>query len=786
MRNFNKSIWIIFWTIFFVSLNSKIADCNSRINPDRSNDSVHVLHYDLYLDVTNFAGKIIIGHTRLSISAKNTNIQTLELDLLKLNIDSINYENSSIPFVYNDTNIFIQLPAPLTSLDTSIVDVYYHGVPKVETSGWGGFHFSGNNLAYNLGIALEDIPHNYARVWFPSIDNFTDKSTYDFFIRVPDPLVAVCNGNLIAATPASNNTSEYHWQLNVPCNAYMASVAISNYVPVSGIFNSLSGPIPTNIYVKPQDTAKARSSFIHLNDVLTAFENWFGPYCWPRVGYVATTQGAMEHPTNIAYPNSSIDGTLADEGLYVHELTHMWFGDLVTCSSPEDMWINEGWGVFGEILFREAVYGKASYKTYMRKKLREVLQLTHVKDNGYLALAPMPQSITYGSTVYDKGGIVTHTLRGYLGDSLFFATVKKYLIQYKFKSISSIQLRDLFTTESGINLTDFFNSWVFTPGFPHFGIDSVRSLPQGNNYFVTVYLRQRHKGTMNFSDKNRLDIRFYGQAWEKFNDSLSFSGQFGSKSFLLPFNPVCSFIDPEEKISDATTDNYTVVKNTGSVVFPDTYFTMDVQQTTDSSLVRITHNWVAPDSFPHAVPGLRLSNYRFWTVEGLLKPSFIAKGRFTYSKSNYLDNTLITNSQDSLVLLYRPSTAETWKSVNFIKNGSFSNGELIVDTLKTGEYTLAIWDHTFLSIAEDHANAIKLRIFPNPASDYVSVYISQNSECILQISDTSGVILKEVRIPVSPFNFNWSPILKAAGTYYFRLKNAKGQTIAAEKILFVN
>ena len=127
----------------------------------------------------------------------------------------------------------------------------------------------------------------------------------------------------------------------------------------------------------------------------------------------------MEHATNITYPNSSINGSLSDEWLYAHELSHMWFGDKVTCASADDMWLNEGWAVFCESVFREGLYGKESYKTTMRSKLKDVLQFTHIKDGGYRALYGIPPEYTYGSTVYDKGGQVAHTLRGYLGDSLF-------------------------------------------------------------------------------------------------------------------------------------------------------------------------------------------------------------------------------------------------------------------------------------------------------------------------------------------------------------------------------
>ncbi|MCL1969769.1 MAG: hypothetical protein FWF65_09545, partial [Bacteroidetes bacterium] len=73
------------------------------------------------------------------------------------------------------------------------------------------------------------------------------------------------------------------------------------------------------------------------------------------VGYVAVpfSGGAMEHATNIAYPRSSISGTTANQNLISHELAHSWFGNLITCSTSQNMWINEGFATYGEYLCKE-------------------------------------------------------------------------------------------------------------------------------------------------------------------------------------------------------------------------------------------------------------------------------------------------------------------------------------------------------------------------------------------------------------------------------------------------
>lgn len=748
-----------------------------------SSDSIHAVHYKLYLDIIDFNTKIINGHAEIKITPLHNNITNICLDLFKLQADSVKINDQITGFIYNDTNIVIISPVALNQNDTVTVDVYYQGVPRVEPYGWGGFHFNGTTMAYNLGIAIEDRPPNYGRVWFPCIDNFIDKSTYDFYIRVPSNLTAVCNGTLVSVTPSTASTTVYHWQLNQPFNAYLASVAVSNYVAVEGTYNGINGSIPTQIYVKPQDTTKAKNSFINLNNILNAYEYYFGYYRWPRVGYVSTPQGAMEHVTNIAYPTNSIDGTLNSEWLYAHELSHMWFGDLVTCASQEDMWINEGWGVFCEILFREMVYGKENYKNNIRKKHHDVLQKTHITDNSYLALSPIPSQYVYGSTVYDKGGMVTHTLRGYLGDSIFFKSVKNYLNTFEYKSVSSVQLRDFLSQECGYSLSPFFDAWVFSPGFPHFSIDSVNVAPAGINYSVTVFVRQRNKGGNFVANNNHLPLRFLSSDWDQIDDSLSFSGSTGSKTFVLPFNPVCTSLDPEEVLSDATTDNYKIFKSASSHTFPDTYFSAEVTNLTDSAFLRVVHNWVPADTFPQSIPGLKLSDYRYWSVEGNFPAGFVAKGKFSYSKFNNLDNTLIINNLDSLVLLYRPSTAQMWQSVPFTMNGVAYQGELIVDTLLPGEYVLGIWDYTFLGFNELNKEPELLQVFPNPASGQISIVCTHEGRTIVEIYKDDGALIDSMPVNASGtiFNFNVGKI--ASSSCLIVLKNSQGRILASEKML---
>ncbi|MCX6271209.1 MAG: hypothetical protein NTU44_08340 [Bacteroidetes bacterium] len=242
-----------------------------------------------------------------------------------------------------------------------------------------------------------------------------------------------------------------------------------------------------------------------------------------------------------------------------------------------------------------------------------------------------------------------------------------------------------------------FDTWVFSPGFPHFSIDSVRITQSGTGYDAGVFVRQRSKGTTHIGNDNILEIGFADQHRHFVYDTIHFSGSTGYKRFHLETYPALVTPDPNERIEDATTDYLLCVSSPGVKEFPYTYCSLEVSSSPDTSLIRITHHWVAPDPLIPAVPGFTLSPSRYWQVEGIIQPGFSASLKFSYSSFNYLDNELITDKDDSLVVVYRPSCAYPWHDIPFTQNGMNQQGELIVDSFRTGEYALGIWDHNYLS-----------------------------------------------------------------------------------------
>lgn len=729
------------------------SDISSLADNLRS-DTVDILKYTINLSITDFTTNIIRGNTVVLFTPKMNGVNKLKLDLLELTVDSIKQGNSLVPYLYNDTLVSVNLLSLMNIGDTSSVVVYYHGVPQGDASGWGGFYFQGG-YAYNLGVGFSANPHVYGRVWFPCFDNFVERSAYEFNITTNAGKVAYCNGYLLNDTTNFSGDRTRTWIMNEQIPSYLASVSVANYTQVNKTYNGLNGTIPIVLTALPADTTNMKNSFINLNLALSTFENHFGPYMWNRVGYclVPFSSGAMEHATNISYPKVAANGSLTYQTLYAHELSHHWFGDLATCRTAEDMWLNEGWARYCEFLFTEAYSGTNAYMSAVRTNHEDNLHFNKVKE-GNLTLSAIPHAFTYGDHVYNKGADVAHSLRGYMGDSLFFYSVKTYLSQNNYKDVSSTDFMNALTAASGMDMSYFFNDWVFNPGWCHFSVDSFKVVPSGVNYDVTVYIKQKLTDAPNYYQQVPLNITFKAQNFTENKQQIVMNGSYGVYTLTVPFNPSFVAVNMDEKISHAVAPDYKVIKTTGTHNFSNAKMSLNVLSVSDSTFVRVEHNYTAPDTFKILGMGYRLSPNHYWKVDGIKNGLFNAKATISYdgrttsfSGNMWLDNLLINAAEDSLVLLFRKSAADDWTlypyyTRNFLGSNTDKRGSITIDSLQFGEYVFAMRDHA-LEINEIQNNENSLIIYPNPAGQQVNLYmpfldVTKSTRLICSVCDITG------------------------------------------------
>lgn len=709
---------------------------------------IDILHQRIELDLT--LGNIIRGACTIHLVPRTDGLTSFDLHLEALSVDSVTTSEGRWPHEQNGIMLTITPTAELNTSDTVEFTVHYGGDPVTDASGFGGFYTS-PSLTYNLGVAFESVPHSYGRTWFPCLDDFTERSTYEFFIRTAGGRKAWCNGTLVERIPLGGDTLINHWTCAGSMPAYLVSVAAANYAVARDTLPTvLGGTVPVELVAAPADTVRMRSSFAHLPDAFAHFEALFGPYQWEKVGYVLTTVGAMEHSSSIHYPRSITDGTLAYETTMAHELAHHWFGNLVTCDRAEEMYINEGFAEYLSYLFLEHVYGRPRYMAEVRSNHRAMVQRAHLADEGWWALNEMPQEWTYGTHTYNKGADVLHSLRSYMGDEAFSAGLTSFLGTHAFQPVNTTMLRDHLSMTSGMDLTDFFTDWIQQPGWAAFEIDAQRVTPGEDGWIMQLTIGQKQRGPAASYHNVPVTIAVIGtNANNVYRDTVMVGGASTALDRTIPFEPAFVWINDDERLSLACTGSTFTVTNTATI--NSTQANLELRpRAGDPTLVRMEQYWVAADEGSFAgASAYVISPDRYWRLTGNWTDAARFSGRIVFDGRNTM-NTLdpglmrdtlgLTFHEDSLVLLHRNGPDAAWipwgGTTSNLGSATDGYGRIDIDSVATGEYALA-WRTGTVGVSE-RAMQRNWTVGPNPAHEQVVVSTDTPFTGTIELIDTAG------------------------------------------------
>lgn len=754
-----------------------------------------ILHQRITLDLT--LGNFIAGHCTITAVPRANGLDHFPLDLLALTVDSVTDQLGQMVFDHTGEVLDITLDPPVGTQDTVVLTVHYRGDPVEDPSDFGGFYTAGS-VIYNLGVAFTSIPHSFGRAWFPCADNFTERNSYEFIVKTAGGKNAWCNGELLGETALGGDTLVRHWRINETIPAYLASVAASNFAVVRDTFPSIAGNgIPVTLVAQPADTAGMSNSFLHLPNAFAHFEDWFGPYRWNRVGYVLTPRGAMEHATSIHYPDFIATGNLTYEATMAHELAHHWFGDLVTCDRPEEMYINEGFAEYLSYLFLEDVYGRERYMQEVRTNHRAMVHKAHLIDQGWWTLSEMPQAWTYGEHSYNKGADVLHSLRSYMGDALFTQGLTSFLQTYAFQPVNSVQLRDHLQLNTGVPLTDFFDDWIFQPGWAAFEIRQVYGPPNGPIWDAQLSIQQKMRGPANYYHNVPIKLTIIGYDPADVMDTMiTVGGALTEITIPCPFEPSQAWLNDDDALSLAVTGQTDTITAPSTIISSQANFELVSTGTFAPFVVRMEQFWVGPDQDLMEYPfAFVVSPDRYWRLSSNNMPQGCS-GRITFDGRNttsgnldpllMVDTLNFTFNEDSLVVLHRVAGYGSWmkwpSSITNLGSHTDGYGRITIDSLEVGDYTLA-WRKSAVGLSENLKDPAQWSVLPNPAQDHVQLRWLGMGEVAgtVQLLDSAGRVIREERMQGTSHRFDLAGI--AAGTCALRFAERNGDYRSIGKVV---
>lgn len=745
-------------------------------------DTFNILEYRIHLTVTEFQSAFLFGFTEIDFIPLLDSLNYINLDLERLIVDSILYEGNRLEFSHTGPLLKVIFEETLSLGDTISIKVFYKGVPMTSASGFGGFYFEGG-YAYNLGIGLRDKPHNYGRAWFPCFDNFVERSTYEYHITHRPNHMAYCVGTYLGTDTLPSGLLRTSYRMNQPIPTYLSSIAVSDYVHMDFNHQGAYGIVPVRLISRPNDLANFESSFQEIGDAIDVFEKWYGPYQFERVGYVITTRGAMEHPTNVAYPASAIQNGQADNRLMAHELCHHWWGNIVTLSTSHNMWIKEGPAEYGAHLFTEYTRGKEAFVQQLKANALNVIRRAHLDDGDFLALSPMPEDKTYGTHTYRKGAMVLHNLRNYLGDEVFSESMKSILETYKYQSIDAYTMRDHLSQVSGYDLTAFFDDWIFKPGYPTFELDSFKYQfnPETQSFSLTLHIEQKLYGRLadDWFEKVPLAISFRDEHFQEIHSfTTEVGGQFSTINIEADKLPKYVLLNPDQELNLAFFANDQTYQSEGNFVDQPSLFRFRYLSGQSPARVYVEHHFAGADDFKQPNEDVRIGKKRHWKVKYADIPADIDYFvELEYTKFSGLDDDLVHTTEDSIILIWRPDPSQEWvEHPNYTKRRLIANdgqGFMRIFDLLPGEYAFA--NGEFLQVNNKNLSTEQyLTIFPNPSPG--NLYIDAPADfdkAQIKVLNTDGKLVFHANTETSmgePFWVNLNHL--SPGTYVIEISNA--------------
>jgi len=427
--------------------------------PLDGNGGYDALHYDLAVSVLP-GSRAITGVATLTARALQP-LTRFDLDLHGLTVSSVTVGTTRATFRHVGQELVVTPSVTLPPGQQFRVTVRYAGRPELLKVASNGASEPDNGwYATADGATVMGEPQG-ASVWFPVSEHPSDKATYDVAITVPKGLTAISNGLPVGAPATANGVTTWRWHSEHPMASYLVLLTVGKYDIRR---STTSTGVPIIDAVDPSLGTIADAELANQREVIDVLSKAFGPYPFEAAGAVVDTFGAdvaLETQTRSVYSASMFKN---GDNTYViaHETAHQWFGDSVSLTRWQDIWLNEGFATYGEILWGEHV-GALKPNEIIDNVLASVspgdpMWKVDIGDPGRLDL--------FSPAVYQRGGLVLQALREQVGDDAFFRTLQTWAHDHRDGNGTTEQFIALAQQISGQDLTALFQKWLFSTGRP--------------------------------------------------------------------------------------------------------------------------------------------------------------------------------------------------------------------------------------------------------------------------------------------------------------------------------
>ncbi len=328
-----------------------------------------------------------------------------------------------------------------------------------------------------LAATQFEAPH--ARRAFPCFDEPEFKANFSITLVVPEGLLAISNGPEIGRESLGDGRVRVHFGSTIPMSTYLVAWVVG---PLELTEPVDAGGVAVRVAHVPGKAHLTRFALDIGAFAIKFFADYYGiPYPGEKCDLVALPDfsfGAMENLGCVTFrearllldPEQVTLSEASDAALtIVHEIAHMWFGDLVTMKWWNGIWLNEAFATFMEHLGVDAY--REEWKTWDdfalgRAAALEVDALSNTRTVEYEVITPEDADGMFDLLTYLKGGSILRMVERWLGAEAFRAGVRHYLHRYRLANTETTDLWDSLESATSEPVRRIMDSWIFQPGFP--------------------------------------------------------------------------------------------------------------------------------------------------------------------------------------------------------------------------------------------------------------------------------------------------------------------------------
>ena len=427
--------------------------------------SYDVQSYELRIRLP-FTNDSLYGHVRTSAISRQTGLAAVALNAAGMTVDSVKYNGRDTTFTLAASILTVRLPG-FADGEHFTVDAYYRLGNRGSSRRGYYWYPRGYNAGTLHAVAYSMSEPQDARCWMPCFDEPWDKADSGcvFHVTVPDSYAVACNG-LFRDTVRSGDKLTWHWEHASPIATYLMCFTASRFSFWADTAHTINaGAVPLNYFVWPEDSAQSRTVFATVPAMVRLLDSTFGGYPFDKYGMAAVYPfafGGMEHQGMTTIHRNWILGN-SQTGI-LHELAHMWFGDLVTCGTWADIWLNEGFASYLQVYYDAWLSGQQP-GVHMTQRFSAALS---GNANTYPIYDPPMNLLFDFSMEYAKGAWVVHGLRWVMGDPLFFPMTRAYADSFGYGAAVSTDLQRIAERHYGQPLDWFFDEWIHRAGHPKY------------------------------------------------------------------------------------------------------------------------------------------------------------------------------------------------------------------------------------------------------------------------------------------------------------------------------